>query len=362
MMDRRTFTRLLGAGALGFAGSAAFGSATQRAGAVPPDAKNWAWMRGERDSLDAWKRQFAKMRAAGIDAVLLQKEGDALRRLVPAARTEGVEVHAWVPTMMRGEMTEEHPDWYAVNRKGVSTAEEPPLDYYRFLSPCVEGVQQYTVRRMKRLAQIEGLSGVQLDYIRFPDVILPVALQPKYDLDQGNREMARFDYGYHRACRAMFEEQTGTDPMELDDPAGNEEWVQLRYDRITAIVEQGAEVVHAEGKTLSAAVFPTPDIARKLVRQDWDAWPLDAVMPMIYHNFYEKPVSWIETATRRGIRALGGAFPLYSGLFVPELAPEQLPEAVAYARSGGASGITLSSASAMTDRHWRTLETVLAET
>jgi len=28
--------------------------------------------------------------------------------------------------MMRAELLETHPDWYAVNREGVSTAEKPP--------------------------------------------------------------------------------------------------------------------------------------------------------------------------------------------------------------------------------------------
>ena len=359
-MNRRQFTRLLGTGTLGLAGSAALGYTAQRPEGAPLASKNWAWMSGERDSRDEWKAQFAQMRAAGVDAVLLQKDREALRRLLPAARNEGLEVHAWVVTMMRGEMEDEHPDWYAVNRKGISTAEDAPyVDYYKFMSPCVEAVQEYTVRRMRRLAKVEGLEGIHLDYIRFPDVILPVALQPKYDLDQ-DHEMPRFDYGYHPACRALFKEQAGTDPMTLSDPAQNEEWVQFRYDRITHVVEQVAEVVHKEDKMLSAAVFPTPDIARTLVRQDWPNWPLDAVMPMMYHNFYEKPVSWIEAATRQGKEALGGRTSIYSGLFVPELTPKQLTEAIAHARSGGAAGISLFNVEAMTERHWRRLKATLS--
>ena len=110
---------------------------------------------------------------------------------------------------------------------------------------------------------------------------------------------------------------------------------------------------------ISAAVFPTPDIARRLVRQEWASWPLDAVMPMVYHNFYEKEVPWIETAVREGVSALDPQTPLYSGLYIPELPPDQLVEAVRRARAGGARGIALFSVGSMTDAHWKMLSTVL---
>jgi hypothetical protein len=58
-------------------------------------------------------------------------------------------------------------------------------------------------------------------------------------------------------------------------------------------VKQLAKVAHDGKKLITAAVFPTPAMARKICRQDWDKWPLDAVCPMIYNSFYNEPVSWI---------------------------------------------------------------------
>lgn len=355
MMTRKRFLKVLGASTVAMAGGALLGCGEGEA-----SAKNWAWMGGEAPEDATWAEQFVTMKEAGIDGLLLQQEDPSvLREVVPTARDEGLEVHIWMMTMRRGENVDEHPGWYAVNRNGVSTAEDPPyVDYYHFMSPCVPDVRDYLADHVDMLAQIDGVSGIHLDYIRFPDVILPIALQPKYDLDQ-DREFPEFDYGYHEACRAQFEAQTGTDPMDLENPPKNEKWVQFRYDQITQVVTRLAEVVHRHDKMISAAVFPTPDIARRLVRQDWPSWPLDAVMPMIYHNFYEKEVSWIETAVRDGVAALGPNTPLYSGLFVPELSPDELVAAVEHAREGGASGVTLFNVENMTDAHWTQLSGVL---
>jgi uncharacterized lipoprotein YddW (UPF0748 family) len=357
MLTRKRFLKVLGAGTLALAG----GSTLAGCGDGGGDAKNWAWMGGGAPEDATWAERFAQIKAAGVDGLLLQQEDTSvLREVASIARDEGLELHVWHITMRSDEHLQTHPDWYAVNRKGVSTAENPPyVDYYHFMSPCVPGVRDQLANDVGTLAQMEGVAGIHLDYIRFPDVILPIALQPKYDLEQ-DEEFPRFDYGYHEACRTQFAEQTGTDPMDLDDTPANDQWVQFRYDQITQVVTRLAEVVHGHDKMISAAVFPTPDIARRLVRQDWPEWTLDAVMPMIYHNFYEKDVSWIETATREGLDALAPDTPLYSGLFVPELTPDQLVSAVEYARAGGASGISLFDVGSMTDAHWSKVGPALA--
>ncbi|SHK28637.1 hypothetical protein [Rhodothermus profundi] len=352
-MTRKEFLRLTGLGLAAFVtGCRPSPSASRR--------KHWAWMGANVGSEEAARRTFARLRASGIDALLLHEnraEGPAFyERLIPLAQAEGLELHAWIPTMMRAELLEDHPDWYAVNREGVSTAQQPPyVDYYRFLSPCVPGVRTYLANYYDRMAQIEGLAGLHLDYIRFPDVILPITLQPKYGLVQ-DREYPPFDYGYHPECRSQFKAQTGLDPLQLEDPSTHAAWRQFRYDQITTVVRQIAARVHARGKPLTAAVFPTPEIARTLVRQDWPRWPLDAVMPMIYHNFYDKPVAWIETATREGVKALDGRIPLYSGLFIPALTPAELDQAIDYALAGGAAGVSLFNVESLTDAHWKVLK------
>lgn len=104
---------------------------------------------------------------------------------------------------------------------------------------------------------------------------------------------------------------------------------------------------------LSAAVFPTPDLAKMRVRQDWVKWNLDCIMPMIYHRYESKPVEWIGTATREGVEALAGKFPLYSGVHLSQLTPQELGLATNLSLKAGASGIVLFTGNKMSDDYWK---------
>ena len=113
------------------------------------------------------------------------------------------------------------------------------------------------------------------------------------------------------------------------------------------------------GKVLTAAVFPSPTIARRLVRQDWPSWNLDAFHPMMYHKYYNGDADWIGEVTREGVTALAGKAGLYSGLFVKWLPPEELDRAVRVAVQNGADGVTLFTATSMKHDQWKALrETV----
>ena len=320
-----------------------------------PPMKYWTWMRGQTSPLDAWRRRLPQVKAAGIDAVLISGSPDFYRAAVPAARDEGLELHAWMFTMMRAENAARHPDWYAVSRSGLSTATTPPyVDYYKFMCPSRDEVRAYLRGLVAELASIDGLASVHLDYIRVPDVILPVALWPKYNLVQ-DKEYPDFDFCYCEVCRARFKATSGLDPATMADPTADVAWRQFRYDAISEVVRQLAEEVHGRRNRITAAVFPTPAIAKTLVRQDWTRWPLDAVLPMTYNGFYKEDVAWIERATREGVTALGGRIPLYSGLYVPDLPPADLRRAVERALAGGAQGVSIFETSQLTPEHWKAL-------
>jgi len=349
-MHRRDFLRLAGFGLVG---------ASTLAATPPAPMKHWAWMRGGWKDMDDWKRSLAALRAIGMDAVLVGGNADFYRACVPPARDEGVEVHAWQFIMMRGEHVQAHPEWYAVNRKGVSTAEKPPyVNYYRFMCPSREEVREALRVAVRELASVEGLAGVHLDYIRYPDVILPVALWSKYGIVQ-DKEYPEYDYCYCGVCRERFKRRSGQDPLGLADPPAHAGWLQYRYDTITEVVGLLADEVHARNKRVTAAVFPTPAIARSLVRQDWTRWKVDAILPMVYHAFYKENVAWIERATREGVVALRGRIPLYSGLYVPDLPPADLAEAARRALAGGAQGISVFQGNTLTPEHRSALAEVL---
>ena len=119
---------------------------------------------------------------------------------------------------MQGSALEEHPEWYAVNRRGESTAEKSPyVPYYRFLCPSRGAVGEFLAQQFRELTRLP-VQGLHFDYIRYPDVILPVALWSKYNLVQ-DREYPEFDFCYCDVCRASFKRQEGIDPLGLDDPS-----------------------------------------------------------------------------------------------------------------------------------------------
>ena len=162
-------------------------------------------------------------------------------------------------------------------------------------------------------------------------------------------------------CRERSRRTAGIDPRTLADPSAHDAWRQYRYDSITDVVNLLSDEVHRGGKPITAAVFPTPTIARTLVRQDWTRWKLDAVLPMIYNGFYKEDVPWIERATREGVAALGGKAPLHAGLYVPDLSPADLAAAAERALAGGAQGVSVFEATLLSPEHWAALSGIIGK-
>ena len=114
--------------------------------------------------------------------------------------------------MNRAELLDKHPDWYAVNRKGESSHDKPAyVDYYRFLCPNHSGVAPYLAEDYVKEAHKPYVDGVHLDYVRMPDVVLPVSLWKNYGIEQ-KEELPEYDYCYCDTCRALFKAKTGQDP------------------------------------------------------------------------------------------------------------------------------------------------------
>ena len=327
---------------------------------------DWAWMYLRGDLKDnKLKKDFRVMHNSGIDGLLIIEPNltdEEFAHVAGIAKKEGLSVHIWIPTTNphgnRG-VEKEHPEWYQVSREGKSCLDTPPyVGYYKWLCPNNPGAREYMVGIMQELARKDFLDGVHLDYIRFPDVILPVGLQPKYDLVQDS-EFPEYDFCYCDECRKKFKSEYGIDPIDIEDPAGNQDWVNFRYNSITSLVSDIYDVVHAEGKLLSAAVFPTPKLAKQLVRQDWANWKIDALMPMIYHKYYYEPLQWIKTASKEGVDALGGKTDLYSGVFTAWIGPDEMDDLVELSDEAGAKGICLFTANGMSKKQWKALRKAL---
>ena len=349
-MKRREFLAAVGSGV------AAIGVHARSTAAdhprLAPEAW-WAWVHGGGDrSPREWRDTFARARAAGIDAVLVS--GGETAPLADAAHEAGLAFHRWIWTLNRSGDSwakAHHPEWFSVSRTGLSSLTHPPyVGYYQWVCPTRTPVRLYLRELVERIAGDPDVDGVHLDYIRYPDVILPVGLWSKYGLVQ-DRELSQFDFCYCDVCRTTFRDTAGYDPLALDDPSVDVPWREFRWRSVTEVVAMLANAVHAHRKPISAAVFPTPTIARRLVRQAWDEWTVDAVFPMLYHRFYEQDVPWIGSAAAEGVRALPPGRALYAGLYVPDLPPPDLARAVTEARDAGARGVSFFALGGLTDAH-----------
>ncbi|TMU56983.1 hypothetical protein [Flagellimonas algicola] len=338
--------------------------------AEKPKIPVYAWLGGPGNATDAEiTTEFKDLKAKGIDGLMYNGGHDpaTYKRVGKLAKEAGLEFHTWIPTMVQGKNPKLKKEWYAINGNGESAFDKPAyVSHYTFLCPNKEGVYNFLADLYGSVAEVEEVDGIHLDYIRFPDVILARGLWDKYGLVM-DREFPQFDYCYCDQCTSDFHSKTGIDIKEVEDPSQVSEWLQYRYDLITSMVNRLTEVVHSKNKKINAAVFPGPSISKKLVRQEWNNWNLDAIYPMNYNDFYLEGPEWVGEMTKEEVAAAKNGAPVYSGLFIcpkpekkgsekdPEnhgLLPEEIGTAIATSMQNGAAGICLFTPRRMTDAHW----------
>ena len=134
------------------------------------------------------KANLANAKSCGIDAIVLEcynsnatiyphfnedipMRVDLLQDVIAICQSNDLEIHTWMWTVPCNipKIIEKHPDWYAVNGLGQPAHTHPAyVNYYKFLDPCHPEVQEFIANNVKSLAQIEGIQGVHLDYVRLP--------------------------------------------------------------------------------------------------------------------------------------------------------------------------------------------------
>jgi uncharacterized lipoprotein YddW (UPF0748 family) len=344
---------------------------------APRTLKHYVWMRPNlKKTSDDLRRDFALIKASGASGIVPEiyngrtafykskrfpVRADWLETALPIAKAEGLEVHAWMWTMICAQenVLRDHPDWYNVNAKGESAHDKPAyVDYYRFLDPARPEVREFVRDTVTEIASVPGISSVHLDYVRHPDAILPSGLWSKYKIVQ-DKVYPPYDYGYTAYSRKRFQARHGVDPIELPDPEANRDWLQYRLDSVVDLVnEYCVSAAHAKGTRITAAVFPGPSRARTMVRQDWGRFKLDAFFPMLYSSFYEAGPEFVKQYTEEAVRTVKA--PVYSGLYVDPMSAADLTQSIEVARAAGASGVSLFDLGAMTPERWRVLQKAAA--
>ena len=292
------------------------------------------------ESIIEWMKPLDE---AGIKHYYMCGKPESIALYIEAAKQyPGAKIHAWMFTLnYPGDtIAAGHPEWFDVNRLGYNSLEyNAYVPHYKWLSPSQPEARQYVKNKAASFAALEGLESVHLDYIRYCDVVLGRRLQDiKYKIKQDTYR-AEYDFGYHPAAIEKFKTQFGYSPLDLDDPWMSPEWLQFRMNEVNSLVAEIVEETHAQGKKVSAAVFPFPTRSRMTVYQDWPAWDIDIVCPMNYNTFYCEDIPWIGFCVENGIRETGRKNKYFSGLFVPDLNEEELLEAVRVSVEAGADGI-----------------------
>ena len=321
------------------------------------------WITSSKDKTDdAYSAEFKRYKEGSIDAVLINTSTDPkeLARLVPIAKKEGLKVHAWIMAVNRpgDSIALQHPEWYMVSRDGKSCFDNRPyVDYYQWLCPTRKESRNHILGLVEALAEVDGIESVHLDYIRFPDIFLPIGLLPKYNLKQ-DTEMAEYDFCYCDACVSAFEKEHHKNPRESKNTTIDMEWKQFRLNAIKALVDDAYKIVHKHNKKLTAAVFPYPEMADHMVRQRWDKWQIDVVYPMIYHGFYNEEIDWIGFATKQGVIDLAPKnIEVKTGIYIPPFtSADELRQAIRLAKENGAKGVSFFDGPELTDEYLKAIK------
>ncbi|KVV15741.1 family 10 glycosylhydrolase [Flavobacterium sp. TAB 87] len=321
------------------------------------------WITSSKErSNEEYTAEFKKYKEGGIDELLINTLTDPkeLERLVPIAKKEGLKVHAWIMTVNRpgDEVALKHPEWYMVSKDGKSCFDNRPyVDYYQWLCPTRTESRNHILSLVEGLAKVDGIESVHLDYIRFPDIFLPIGLLPKYNLKQ-DTEMAEYDFCYCDACVSAFEKEHHKNPRDSKNTSIDMEWKQFRLNAIRNLVSDAYKIVHDNNKKLTAAVFPYPEMADHMVRQRWDKWDIDEVYPMIYHGFYNEEIDWIGFATKQGVNDVKAEkIGLNTGIYIPPFtSAEELQLAIRLAKENGAKGVAFFDGPTLTDEYLKAIK------
>jgi len=230
---------------------------------------------------------------------------DPLASAVKLAHARGMELHAWVWVFAAGNSRHNeiinvshdylgpvlaaNPDWANYDNKGniIPIGQTKP-----FLDPANPQVREYLLKLYEEIVTKYQVDGLHLDYIRYPfqDPLLGRT------------------YGYGKAAREKFQEETGIDPINISPMQRPiwQKWTAFRTAQIDSFVAEVSQMLRSKNRylLLSAAVFPLPEYERiEKLQQHWEVWArtgdIDLIMPMTYAKdtprFQKLAQPWIES-------------------------------------------------------------------
>ncbi len=238
---------------------------------------------------------------------------DALKEIIDEAHKYGIQVHAWVNSVLFWSLRTppkdsthvyyQHPDWFLFDDNEKNTRFYTREEFLRagfdglFLEPRKKEVRDFIASIFEEIASSYDVDGVHFDFIRYPG----------------------YSYGYDPGIRETFVSRYEYDPIfspyisRIKSPHWNtvrakdlyERYAEYKFkiwndSRVSAVREIVREVRKRVKKInprieISAAVFANVGSAYISLGQDWRTWNdeglLDITVPMAYTpytNAFEK--------------------------------------------------------------------------
>ena len=194
--------------------------------------------------------------------LLKESSFDPLQYAINKAKGSQIEIHAWVPIFVitPHDLTKindshiyySHNDWVTVSENGKKMANNSHEG--AFLDPGIPQVQEYTLNILKDIANNYDVSGIQLDYIRYPDSL----------------------YGYNSLALDNYKSSNYSD------------FTKWKQSQINSFVNRAFIMLKNINPELqiSAAVFGNQQKAINKFSQNWKVWLKENYIDNIYVMAY----------------------------------------------------------------------------
>ncbi len=275
-----------------------------------------------------WPRTMQELAETGFSDVFVYvpRFGAAPSEAVLSAEPHGIKVHAWHICFQVDGVGKDRLDAY--ERQG-RLQQSITGTFAPWLCPSIEENRVEEQARIRRLADIPGVGGVHLDYVRYPDE----------------------QHCYCPACRSAFERTIGERIRDWPHAVTTEAWrrayLEWRANHVSLLVRDvSASIRQTHPDTrISVAVWPDVDTVNDRLGQDWPRWLregwVDFVTPMSYTEVTDELADW----SRRHATLPGAEGRIWAGLGVTSshtrLQPAQALRQAVAATDAGAVGVVI---------------------
>ncbi len=318
--------------------------------AQPPRAKEmravWdhdavGWYPGD------WDRTCRELKAAGINTIFVnvlwaglahypskvvpssdtfRRLGDQLRSCIDAAHKQGLEVHAWKVCWY---VENAPPEWKEKLKKEGRLQQNANGQTVYWLNPALEANRALELDALAELARYEGLDGIHLDYIRFPDA----------------------NACYAPASQRAFQQWLGREaspwPGCARSGANQQEYQRWRASLITDFVREASRRIKAirPELKLSAAVWGGYPDTIPSIAQDWATWLKEGSVDFVCPMNYTEDSFRFSAQVQKQLALPGARGRVFPGLGVTaaesQLRADEVVEQIAILRRLGAPGFVL---------------------